>query len=156
MAETINTVDLASLAGVSERWITKLMADGHLPQSDHGKFPKTEAIRALLKYYREKHEGSKGTLADEKLAKLRADRQLAEVKLAKERASVADIEEVEDFLKRAAAALDLRFTHEFETVLPPSLEGKDIIAMRQELRLAGDRIRETMRKGVLGWKPETP
>lgn len=67
---------------------------------------------------------------------------------------MADIGDVEDFLKRVAAALDMRFTHEFETLLPPAVIGEDIIAARQELRDAGDRICDSMRKGILYWKPE--
>ena len=154
MAEVISVVELADLSGVSERWIAKLAQTGVLPPSHNGKFDRAEALRALFKHFREKSEGTKGTLAEEKLAKLKADRQLAEVKLSKERNEVADIEAVEDFLKRAAAALDMRITHELETVLPPALVGKDIVAMRQELQSGGDRIRETLRRGILNWKPE--
>lgn len=156
MPEIISTADLADLAGVSERWIAKLSESGVLPKSDRGKFDAVEVHRALYRHFREKTDQSKSTQAEEKLLKLRADRQLAELKVARERNELAEIGAVEDFLKRAAAALDMRFTHELETVLPPALVGKDVVAMRGELQLAGDRIRETLRRGILNWKPEQP
>lgn len=90
--ETLVTdAELAALVGVSARRIRQLAESGTLERAERGRYQLGPAVRALL----EQASGSGSELQRERIRKLRADADLAELELAKQRGEVAPIEEAE-------------------------------------------------------------
>ena len=55
-ARTIEAAQLASLSGLTDRYLRQLAAEGWLPRPTRNEYPLVAAIQGLLRYYRERDE----------------------------------------------------------------------------------------------------
>lgn len=98
----VTDADLAALAGVTPRRIRQLATEGKLARVGRNRFQLGPAVQVLLAEAAENNEGSE--LQRERLLKLRAERVMAELELAKQTGEVALISEFER-VQTARAAL---------------------------------------------------
>jgi hypothetical protein len=103
-----NVERLAEISGYSSRQLERFIKDGVFKRVD-GLIDPVEALAAILRRLREK--GGEGDLASEKLAKLKAERQLKEVELETARRELVPIDDLRKLLTgiRAAAKAKLIF-----------------------------------------------
>lgn len=153
VAQKISADKLTELTGLTDRRHRQLADEGWIPRPDRGEYPLTATIRGLLRYYREAQDRAKGDLASEKLAKLRTERMIAELKLEQQRQEVISISEIGDFLSRLAAKWEQLLKLKLEVEAPPKVIGKGIVEVRQELRTLHDEIREVCNAHLDEWKP---
>lgn len=156
MAETQQTISgekLSELTGLTDRRHRQLADEGWIPKPDRGEYRFGATIRGILKFYREANDRAKGDLASEKLAKLRTERMIAELKLEQQRGELIDIDEMGEWVSRTAARWEQLLKLKLEIELPPKLVGKDIVAIRRELKRLHDEIREICNAGLDEWKP---
>lgn len=100
--ETLVTdAELAALVGVSARRIRQLAEAGTLERAERGRYQLGPALRAML----EQASGSGSELQRERIRKLRADADLAELELAKQRGEVAPLAETEEVWRRFCGLL---------------------------------------------------
>lgn len=92
---------LADLVGVSSRRIRQLAEVGTLERTERGRYELGPAIRALL----ENAAGTGSELQRERTRKVRADADLAELELAKQKKLVAPIEEFEKVWRHQCALI---------------------------------------------------
>ena len=83
----------------------------------------------------------------EKIALLRIKRAQAE-------GASIPLAEMGDFMAQFSARLDQLLTLKIETEAPPRVVGKDIVAIRAELRAVHDEIREIYNGNLSEWKPK--
>ena len=88
---TVSDAELAKLLGVSARRIRQLAEQGVLEREERGKYALGPSIRAVI----ENAAGSGSELQRERIRKLRADANLAELELAREKGLVAPIQQME-------------------------------------------------------------
>ena len=158
---TLTGDQLEILTGLTDRRLRQLAKAGYFPAPVKGKYQQTTTIRGLFKYYREDHNQSAKTLNDAKLTKLKADAEMAQLKLAEAKRDVIRRDVVSTFLRSWVAKFDLLLTAEMENNLPPVLLGQPIDMMRDEMRQCHDRLRQATQRGMVQWdeqhsKPEEP
>lgn len=110
-------------------------------------------LQAFAEYY-DKHalkvDDSDGNeYAKERVLKLRADRRLAEERLAILRAGHVSREEVEELFGKLAAELAGKLRYTFVTVAPPQLGGLNTSQIKQKMEAFIDRIFDETREGAL-------
>jgi hypothetical protein len=159
-AGTISSEHLESLTGLTDRRLRQLAKAGYFPAPNRGHYQQVATIRGMFKYYREDHNHSAKTLNDAKLTKLRADAEMAQLKLAEAKRDVIRRDVVSTFLRSWVAKFDLLLTAEMENNLPPVLLGQPIDMMRDEMRQCHDRLRQATQRGMVQWdeqhsEPET-
>lgn len=86
---------LCALTGLTDRRHRQLAKDGFFPAPNLGEYQLTPTIQGLFRYYREQRERSKGKLGEEILARTVADRELAEIEVAKAKGLTLDARQVE-------------------------------------------------------------
>lgn len=123
--------DLAELVGITARRIRQLATEGKLKRQGRNKYPLGDSIRVLLAEQAENTDGSE--LQKERLLKLRAERQLAELELAKHLGEVALISEFQQAQTARAAIIQTNVMR---------------VATRGVLRLLGETC-ETRWKSVM-------
>lgn len=153
---TISGNQLEILTGLTDRRLRQLAKAGYFPPPIKGQYQQTVTIRGLFKYYREDHNHSAKTLNEAKLTKLKADAEMARIKVAQARRLTIDRGEVSDYLKSWAARLDMMLTAELENNAPNLVLGLPIDQIRSEMRDLHDRIREATRNGLKTWEQENP
>lgn len=146
---TISGSQLEILTGLTDRRLRQLAKAGYFPPPVKGQYQQTVTIRGLFKYYREDHNQSAKTLNDAKLTKLKADAEMAQLKLAEAKRDVIRRNVVSVFLRSWIAKLDLLLTAELENNLPPVLLGQPIEVLRKEMRDCHDRLREATKRGLV-------
>lgn len=99
--QTITEAELASLVGVSTRRIRQLAEQNVLERAQRGRYELGASIQALI----ENAAGNASELQRERIRKLRADADLAELELARGRALVAPIAEMERAWENACATI---------------------------------------------------
>ena len=151
MAEpfTISGEKMESFTGLTDRRHRQIAKAGYFPSPKDGMYDGNLAIRGMFKYYAETRGEEKQNLSQEKYLKLKADRQLAELKLSQGRAEVVGADDVADALRRLGAKWDQVLTQKLETEIPVRMLGKDIVACRAEAREVHDEIREICNAGLL-------
>ncbi len=134
---------LADAFGVSRQqvWIWRKKPDA----------PKTPDDPAWPEWVDRNRVRSDGNLRDQKLQE-----EIAILKLKRRQAEGASmsIDEMGAFVARFSAKLDQLLTMKLETELPARIQGKEIVAVRQEVRAIHDEIREIYNAGLLEWKPK--
>ena len=145
---------LESFTGLTDRRHRQIAKAGYFPPPKDGMYDGNLAIRGVFKYYSETRGDDTRNLAEEKYMKLRADRQLAELKLSEGQKSVIPIAAVTDYLSRLSAKWDQLLTQKLETEIPARLVGKDIVAARAEARVVHDEIREICNAGIVDAEKE--
>jgi hypothetical protein len=148
---TISGSQLEVLTGLTDRRLRQLAKAGYFPPPVKGQYQQTVTIRGLFKYYREDHNQSAKTLNDAKLTKLKADAEMAQLKLAEAKRDVIRRDVVSTFLRSWVAKFDLLLTAEMENNLPPVLLGQPIDIMRDEMRQCHDRLRQATQRGMVQW-----
>ena len=87
-------------------------------------------------------------------AKLVEEIAILRLKRAKEEGNSLPIEEMGDWAARFSAKLDQLLTLKLESEAPARVVGKDIVAVRAELRAVHDEIRGIYNSGLTEWKPK--
>jgi hypothetical protein len=155
-AATITAEQLEVVTGLTDRRIRQLAKLGYFPPPKLGVYQQIATIRGLFKYYREDHHNTSRTLNDAKLAKLKADAEMARIKVEQARRETIDRHEVSDYLRAWTAKLDLLLTAELENNAPNLILGKPIDEIRSEMRQMHDRIRDATRRGLRAWEEDNP
>jgi phage terminase Nu1 subunit (DNA packaging protein) len=155
-ASTLSADQMEALTGLTERRLRQLAKAGYFPPPVRAQYQQAPTIRGLFKYYREDHNQAAKTLNGAKLTKLKADAEMARIKLAEAKREVIDRDLVANYLKSWVAKLDLLLTAELENNLPTALIGQPIDLIRSEMRNAHDRIREATRRGLRAWEDANP
>jgi hypothetical protein len=152
-ADLISAEKLTSLTGLTDRRHRQLADEGFFPKPVEGEYQRDATIRGVLRFYREWKDRAAGDLAGEKLAKLRTERMIAELKLEQQRGEVIPLDEMGDYVARLAAKWEQLLKLKLETEAPPKLIGKNIVEMRRELTLLHDEIRDICNSALDEWKP---
>lgn len=92
-AYTLPTIKFARMVGVTEKRLRQLADAGHIPQPINGMWDEENSISGAFAYYRRKKEQVSD--GDDAAKKLRAEREIMELKLAKLRGSVAEVTPLE-------------------------------------------------------------
>jgi phage terminase Nu1 subunit (DNA packaging protein) len=93
-AQTISGEQLCTLTGLSDRRHRQLAKDGYFPPPMKGQYQLTLTLQGMFRYYRDLQSRSNDEFAMERLRKTRAEANLAEIKLAKERKEALDCKSV--------------------------------------------------------------
>ena len=153
---TLTGEQLEALTGLTDRRFRQLAKLGYFPSPINGQYQQTVTIRGLFKYYREDHNQAAKTLTGAKLTKLKADAEMARIKLAEAKREVIDRDLVADYLKAWVAKLDLLLTAELDNNIPNLVLGQPIDEVRREMRDSHDRIRDSTRRGLRAWEDANP
>lgn len=149
--KTISAEQLTALTGLSDRRHRQLADEGFFPKPVESQYQFAPTIRGILRFYREWKDRAAGDMASEKLQKLRTERMIAELKLEQQRGDVVPKEEIGDWVAQTAAKWEQLLKLKLEVEAPPKLVGKDIVAIRKELRTTHDEIREICNAGLDEW-----
>jgi hypothetical protein len=103
-AGTIPAQTLEAITGLTDRRHRQLAKEGFFPPPQRGRYLTRETLTGLFKYYRESATRRTGTLAEEREAKLRAERKLAELDLAKRTGELIELAAAERFTEALVAA----------------------------------------------------
>jgi phage terminase Nu1 subunit (DNA packaging protein) len=155
-APTLSAEQMEALTGLTERRLRQLAKAGYFPPPVRAQYQQAATIRGLFKYYREDHNQAAKTLNGAKLTKLKADAEMARIKLAEAKREVIDRDLVANYLKSWVAKLDLLLTAEMENNIPNLVLGQPIDEVRREMRECHDRIREATRRGLRAWEDANP
>ena len=93
MSEAVQTLSaerLCTLTGLSDRRHRQLAAEGYFPPPVRGQYQLTQTVQGLFRYFREQQHRGNDEFAVERLRKTRAEANLAEIRLAKERRDAFD------------------------------------------------------------------
>ncbi len=105
LADThVTDADLAELAGCSARYVRKLATDGQIQRVGRNTFMLGASLKAVIAQMNS-GGGSNQQLLAERIRKLKADADLAELNLAKERGDIAPIREFERVQARMYSAI---------------------------------------------------
>lgn len=138
---------LAAALGCDERTITRWRKLPNAPTGDE--------IEEWKKFCLENGLGrdtskTKTQLQEEKL---RREIKLADLRIARETGAMVGVDEMASYVARFSARLDQLLTQKLEVELPPRVQGKDIVGIRQEARAVHDEIREIYNGQLDAWKP---
>lgn len=114
------------LTGVSSRRIYKMAEEGKIPQRVDGLYPTMEILKTLFSYYRGKGEG-RTSLEEEKLAKMTAERERAELEVKKLKREVLPRKAVEkawNFQLQAARAKWMQFPPKAALAFPQWVDSR--------------------------------
>lgn len=153
---TLTGEQLEALTGLTDRRFRQLAKLGYFPSPVRGQYQQVATIRGLFKYYREDHNQAAKTLTGAKLTKLKADAEMARIKLAEAKREVIDRDLVADYLNAWVAKLDLLLAAELENNIPNLILGQPIDEVRREMRNCHDRIRDSTRRGLRAWEDANP
>lgn len=99
----ISASDLAALAGVTDRRIRQLTQEGKLSRSSRNKYKLGDAVRVLIGLAADASDSTE--MQREKLRKLRADANLAELEFSTAKGLVAPVEQMERIWQRTCATI---------------------------------------------------
>jgi len=88
--QTISGQQLCTLSGLTDRRHRQLAKDGYFPPPIKGQYQFTPTLQGMFRYYRELQHRGNNDFAMERLRKTRAEANLAEIRLAKERKDALD------------------------------------------------------------------
>ncbi len=88
--QTISGRRLCTLTGLTDRRHRQLAKDGYFPPPIKGQYQLTPTLQGMFRYYRELQHRGNDDFAMERLRKTRAEANLAEIRLAKERKDALD------------------------------------------------------------------
>ena len=86
----IDSATLSRLTGLSDRRHRQIADEGFFPPPSKGLYQFEPTLTGLFNYYKEQNNRGQGELAIERLRKTRAEANLAEIRLAKERKDALD------------------------------------------------------------------
>lgn len=152
---TITGEQLEALTGLTDRRIRQLAKLGYFPPPVRGVYQQGATIRGLFKYYREDRHAQTSTMNDVKLGKMRAEMELAQIKVAEAKNEVMSVAQGEEFIARFAAKLNQLLSQKVEIEAPARMVGKDIVAARAEARLLHDEIWEVCNGNLQKWSDPT-
>jgi phage terminase Nu1 subunit (DNA packaging protein) len=92
--QKISGEQLCTLTGLSDRRHRQLAKDGYFPHPIKGQYQLTLTLQGMFRYYRDLQGRSNDEFALERLRKTRAEANLAEIRLAKERKEALDCKSV--------------------------------------------------------------
>lgn len=93
-AERLTADKFCQITGLTDRRHRQLAKAGHFPMPKKGIYEMTPTLAGFVRYLRAQTEKAEGTLEEERLKKLTAERHMAELKLAKERKAALDADAV--------------------------------------------------------------
>lgn len=93
-AQTISGERLCTLTGLSDRRHRQLAEQGYFPPPIKGQYQLTPTIQGMFRYYRELQARGNDEFAMERLRKTRAEANLAELRLSRERKESLDTKTV--------------------------------------------------------------
>ncbi len=100
--KTITTKELERLAGLTETRIRQIQRAGNLPASENGRWPYPATVQQLIRFYRQRNEGT--ALDAARLEKLQAEARLASLRLAEEEKRLVDVFQVAERLNMFIAS----------------------------------------------------
>lgn len=127
--DRVTDTELAALAGISARRIRQLVEQGTLERVGRNQYELGPSIRALL----EDAAGSGSELQRERIRKVRADADRAELAYAIERKAVAPVDEFESVQAAVAAIIRQRMRDIPERVVLQLLGETDETTFKQKL-----------------------
>ena len=142
LSATLNGEQVEALSGLTDRRVRQIAKLGYFPPPERGIYDAQLTIRGLFKYYREARENSTEALNEAKLQKLKADAEMAEVKLAEAKREVIAFTDAQGAFDRLLGRWHQLITQKLETETPPRVVGKDITAIRAEVKAIHDEIAE--------------
>ena len=151
---TLTGEQIEALTGLTDRRVRQLAKMGYFPPPVRGLYQQTPTIRGLFKYYREGRESSSAALNEAKLQKLRADAEMADLKLAEAKREVIAFTDAQGAIDRLLARWHQLITQKLETETPPRVVGKDIIAIRAEVKAIHDKIADVVNQKFKDAKKE--
>lgn len=151
---TLTGEQIEALTGLTDRRVRQLAKMGYFSSPVRGLYKQTETIRGLFKYYREDRHAEAKTMHEAKLTKLRAEAEMAQIKLAETKTELAPIADVRAYLANTAAKFDQMLTQKIDVEAPARLVGKDIVAARAECQQIHDEMRETVNTGLSSYEPQ--
>jgi len=154
-SKKITSKELCALTGLTDRRHRQISELGFFPKPINSEWEFEPTIRGILRFYRESRERATGDLAAEKLAKLRTERMIAELKLETQRGQTVQLEEIRSHLANLAAKWDALMRMKLEVEAPMLLQGKSVAEMRVVLRKMASEIRTISNAGLDEWKPAT-
>src|SRR5687767_11675058 len=92
---SIRADELCLLTGLTDRRLRQLATQGFYPPPDRGVYQRSETLKGLFRYYREREENDTSALRKEEQGYLRAKRRLAELDLEQKLGIVVPMEAVE-------------------------------------------------------------
>ncbi len=90
----ISAATLCEITKLTDRRHRQLAGDGYFPPPIDGNYQMVPTLTGLVNHLREMADRNADSMADEKLRKTRAERQLAELKLSRERKESLDAQSV--------------------------------------------------------------
>jgi len=150
---TISAVALVALTGLTDRRHRQLADAGFFPPPVKAQYLLTPTIQGMFRYYREMNARSGGELHAVKLEKLKAETEMAQIRLSETKGEVVALPDQIDFIKKFAARLNQLLTQKIETEVPVRLLGKDIVSARAEARMIHDEVWEVCNTSLNEWTP---
>jgi hypothetical protein len=89
-AQTLSAERLCTLTGLTDRRHRQLAAEGYFPAPIKGQYQLTPTIQGMFRYFRDQMNRGNDEFGIERLRKTRAEANLAEIRLAKERKDAFD------------------------------------------------------------------
>ena len=105
------TERMAKFIDVSPRRLQQLVQEGVVPKSSHGRYSPIAVNLAYIRYLRDRSAGGLNGDSDfskEKLGKTKAERELLEMELAKERKEVIAADRVFSFMENVFVAVKMQ------------------------------------------------
>ena len=93
-AEQLTAEKFCEITSLTDRRHRQLADQGYFPPPINGVYQFTPCLSGMVRYLREMADRNSDSMADEKLMKTRAERQLAELKLSRERKDSLDAQAV--------------------------------------------------------------
>lgn len=141
-SSTLTGEQLEAITGLTDRRIRQIAKLGYFPPPVRGRYERMQTIRGLFKYYREDRHNSSAAMNEAKLQKLKADAEMAEVKLAEAKREVIAFSDAQGAFDRLLGRWHQLISQKLETETPPRVVGKDITAIRAEVKAIHDEIAE--------------
>jgi len=124
----ISVADMCAVTEYSERWLRDLAKQGHIQTPIKGEYPMIETLRGIIRFLKQRaHQG--GTMAEEKLRKLKEEADRVALENAARREELCD---KQDLLSRLAVI----YTAMSQRILNSSLRDHEKDALLQELNNA--------------------
>lgn len=148
---TLTGEQIEALTGLTDRRVRQLAKMGYFSSPVRGLYKQTETIRGLFKYYREDRHAEAKTMHEAKLTKLRAEAEMAQIKLAETKAELIALQDVQSYLVNVSAKFDQLITQKLDVEGPARTVGKDIVALRSEFSQIHDEMRGVINAGLSGY-----
>jgi len=92
---TLGADELCGLTGLTDRRHRHLATEGYIPQPVRGRYPFQPTLAGIIRFHKDQWAKRTGTMAEEKQRLIKAQRQMVELHLSRERGETLDANEVQ-------------------------------------------------------------